>query len=385
MSPPSFNKKGISEDEVLEELRKFLKMDTQFSDGIILNSMCTESHPLARKAHALFMNTNLGNPGLYNGTATMEKRVIGFLAELLHGKNIEGHVLSGATESNITALYTARNLTGNHEVMFSENAHFSVKKAVNFLEMKEAELPLDDRYRLSVEALEEKISKKTALIFCVAGTTELGVVDPVPEICEVAGDHGVPVHVDAAFGGFVLPFLEPGIREKYSFDFQNEGVFSLGVDPHKMGLSTIPSGAFLARDTSYLKMKSVESVYLTNQKSYTLLGTRASAAVAATYAVMRHLGLDGYRTIVKTCMENTRFLASKVKSLGCELVVEPVMNLVGIKVDRLAVVKRRLEEKGWKLSVAKHPPCLRIVVMPHVTREVLERFVEDLEDVVDDV
>ena len=385
MSTPSFNEKGISEDEALEELREFLQMDTQFSEGTILNSMCTEPHPLARKAHALFMNANLGNPGLCKGTAEMEKRVITFLAEILHGKNIDGHILSGATESNITALYTARNLTGNHEVLFSENAHFSVKKAVNFLEMKGVQLPLDDSYRLSVETLKERITKKTALVFCVAGSTELGVVDPVPDICEVAEDHGVPVHVDAAFGGFVLPFLEPDIRKRYRFDFQNEAVFSLSVDPHKMGLSTIPSGALLVRDTNYLKMGSVESAYLTRQKSYTMLGTRASAAVAATYAVMRHLGLEGYKAVVRTCMENARFLAENVRALGCELVVEPVVNLVGIKLDGLAEVKRRLEGKGWKLSVAKHPPCLRIVVMPHVTREVLVSFMKDFEDALSNV
>jgi len=382
MNIPGFNNKGIPEEEVLRELDEFLRMDTPFIGGNVLNSMCTEPHPLARKAHALFMNANLGNPGLYRGTAEMEQRVVAFLAGLFHGENIEGHVLSGATESNITALYTARNLTGNHEVIYSENAHFSVDKAVNFLEMRGTKLPLDEGFQLSVEALKENISRKTALVFCVAGTTELGVVDPIPEVCEVAGDYGVPVHVDAAFGGFVLPFLGEEARNRYHFDFRNEEVFTISADPHKMGLATIPSGAFLVRDTSYLKMRSVDSVYLTHQKSYTMLGTRGSAAVAATYAVMRHLGFQGYQDVVRTCMENTNFLAEKVRSLGCELVIPPVMNVVAIRLENLTEVKSRLEERGWKLSVARHPTCLRIVVMPHTTREVLERFVVDFRELV---
>ncbi|HID71543.1 MAG TPA: tyrosine decarboxylase MfnA [Thermoplasmata archaeon] len=379
MSHISFNKKGISEEELLKELEEFLKMDTSFSEGKILNSMCTEPHPIAKKAHALFINANLGNPGLYKGTAEMERRVVSFLAQLLHGEKVEGHILSGGTESNITAIYTARNLTGKKEVIFAESAHFSVSKALNFLAMKGQVLPLDENYLFSVEALKEVITKKTALVFCVAGTTELGLVDPVDEICAVASDYGVPVHVDAAFGGFVLPFLEN--EERPVFDFRNEGVFSISVDPHKMGLSTIPSGALLMRDKKYLKKGAVDSPYLTHTKSYTILGTRSSAAVAATYAVMRHLGLEGYKKIVERCMENTKFLAEKVRSLGYELVVEPVTNLVCIRLKNLERVKKRLEEMGWKLSVARHPPSLRLVIMPHVRREMLVQFLEDFEAV----
>ncbi len=381
MKPRSLNQKGIPEKDVQRELEEFYEMDTHFTDGRVLNSMCTQPHPLAQKAHAMFINANLGNPGLCRGTAEMERRVISFLAELYHGKEAEGHVLSGGTESNITALYTARNLTGQRTVIYSDSAHFSVDKALNFMEMKGIRVPQDEGYRFSLEGLKEKITKKAALIFCVAGTTELGVVDPIPEICEIAADYGVPVHVDAAFGGFVLPFLEQRKEEQYNFDFQNKEVFSLSVDPHKMGLATIPSGAFLVRDSHYLKLKSVDSVYLTHKRSYTMLGTRGSAAVAATYAVMRHLGLEGYRKLVARCMANTHYLAEEIKKLGPELVLEPLTNLVCVKLVELDRVKNDLEARGWQLSITRNPESLRLVVMPHITRDILERFVQDFAEV----
>ena len=79
----------------------------------------------------------------------------------------------------------------------------------------------------------------------MAGTTEFGQVDPVEEIGRIAEEKDVFFHVDAAFGGFVIPFLE-GCPLK--FDFAVPGVSSIAIDPHKMGMSTIPSGGLLYRN-----------------------------------------------------------------------------------------------------------------------------------------
>jgi tyrosine decarboxylase/aspartate 1-decarboxylase len=113
-----------------------------------------------------------------------------------------------------------------------------------------------------------------------------------------------------------------------------------------------------------------------------LLGTRSSAGVASLYFAMRTLGREGYREIVKTCMENTLYLASEVKRIGLGVPIEPFMNICGIVVDEAERVREDLDGKNWKVSLSKHPDCLRVVVMPHVKRQVVDSFVHDLEDVI---
>ena len=97
--------------------------------------MCTRPHPIAQKAYRMFLNSNLGDPGLFPGTARLEKEVIEQLATLLHGKNCKGFLVSGGTEANLMALLAARNMAGvtEPEVVLPESAHFSFTKICSLL------------------------------------------------------------------------------------------------------------------------------------------------------------------------------------------------------------------------------------------------------------
>ena len=87
--------KGLSRKAVLAELKKISEKDRRYDDGKILCSMCTKPHPLAEKAYRLFLSSNLGDPGLFPGSAQLEKEVISELATLLHGENCVGFLVSG--------------------------------------------------------------------------------------------------------------------------------------------------------------------------------------------------------------------------------------------------------------------------------------------------
>jgi len=369
--------RGIPADRVWRELRTAADDDLHFEDGRILGSMCTSPLPIARRAHAMFLEANLGNPGYYKGTWRLEREILRMLARLLHGENLGGFTVSGATEGNITALWMARNTTKRKEVVFADTAHFSVRKAVDLLGMRAVELGHDDAYRFDVGALRRKISKDTAAVVAVAGTTELGQVDPIDEIGEVCEGRAF-LHVDGAFGGFVLPFLEDLGAKVPPWDFRVAGVSSLVLDAHKMGMGTIPASHLLVREARHFETIAVESPYLTSVYQRSLLGTRNSAAVAAAYAAMRTLGREGYRKIVARCMRNTRLIAARAREAGLELAIEPVMNLVAIRVRDVEAIQRALDARGWKVSTARHPPALRVVVMPHITAEHASAFADDL-------
>jgi tyrosine decarboxylase/aspartate 1-decarboxylase len=369
---------GLSEQEVLAELDHVYNSDHHFNDGRILSSMCTAPHQLAIDVHTKFIEANLGNPDLYPGTKRLEKLVIKSLGDLFNGHKLTGHMTSGGTESNITALWVSRKLSGRREVLFPKNIHFSVLKAIDMLGMEPIEIELDETYRMSVDDVESKLTDKTAAVVAMAGATELGVTDPIEKLSELCAGK-IFLHVDAAFGGFVIPFMKELGHELPKFDFELPGVSSLTVDPHKMGLSTIPAGALLYREKDYLDKITVDAPYLFSAKHSTLFGTRNSGSVAATYAVLRHLGRQGFKAVVKKCMENTRYLADKLTELGLELVLEPVINVVAINLAHPEKVVTELAKQNWFVSRGRFPPCLRFVLMPHITSEAIDKFMPVLE------
>ncbi len=106
----------------------------------------------------------------------------------------------------------------------------------------------------------------TVCLVGIAGTTEYGMVDPIADLAKIADSHDVFFHVDAAFGGMVIPFL----KHPVPFDFALPGVTTIAVDPHKMGLSTIPAGCLLTREPDILHTLNIDTPYLSVKQEYTL-------------------------------------------------------------------------------------------------------------------
>src|SRR3989449_7535620 len=367
--------RGVRPKKLWRELREASEDDLHFRDGRILGSMCTEPLPIARRAHALFLESNLGNPGYYKGTWRLERETLRILAGLLHGRNLGGFAVWGAREGNIPALGRARNTPRRRVIVATKTAHFSIRKAVDLLGMRLVEIPHDGAYRLDVDALRRAVTRDTAAVVALAGTTELGQVDPIDAIGEVCEDRTF-LHVDAAFGGFVLPFLDAATIPRW--DFRVPGVSSLVLDAHKMGMATIPASHLLVREAKHFERIAVESPYLTTVYQTSLLGTRNSAGVAAAYAAMRSLGREGYRKIVARCMENTRTIVERAREVGIEPVIEPVMNIAAFRVPDVEGAQRALEKRGWRVSTSRNPPALRVVVMPHVTAKGAAAFADDV-------
>ena len=372
--------KGLTRKAVLTELKKAHALDKRYTDGKILCSMCTKPHPLAEKAYRMFFESNLGDSGLFPGAVQLEKEVIQELATLLHGKSAVGFVVSGGTEANLMALLAARNMAnGNQpEVILPESAHFSFTKICNLLNLKPVYAGLDSSFRVVPSEVEKCISKNTVAIVGTAGTAELGVIDPIEKLSKIALRHRVFLHVDAAFGGLVIPFLN---KAKPNFDFNLEGVKSITVDPHKMGMATIPAGGILFKDAKALDFVKTETPYLTDKVQYTFAGTRTGAAAASAWAVFKALGMEGFQKIVGNCIINTKLLSDGIEKAGFKLVVEPTLNLVAFRSENTQGLAEKLWEKGWFVSYVPRYDCIRIVVMPHVKRRHAVAFLADLKGI----
>ncbi len=367
--------KGLSEDEVLEILQEKREQDLRYDR--IFSSMCTPAHPIALKAHRIFQETNLGDPGLFPGAAALEQRAVKIIADLLGYPDAVGYLSTGGTESNIQAIRAARNAAGvmDGNVVVPRSAHFSFDKIGDLLRLEVRKADLDEELKVDLNSVESLIDEKTVALVGIAGTTEFGQVDPIDRLGDLALDRGLYFHVDAAFGGFVLPFME----KEWKWDFGVEAVSSITIDPHKMGMSTVPGGGLLFRDGRHLGMLADFAPYLTNNKPTALTGTRSGGSAAATWAVMTHLGKEGFTRIVRRCMALTDHLVAGAKAIGVEPVLEPIMNVVALEAEPSPEkVRSELMKRGWLVSITQDPRALRLILMPHATRDNIDLLLDDL-------
>jgi tyrosine decarboxylase/aspartate 1-decarboxylase len=322
---------GCPEEDLFSFLSSKRREDIGYRN--ILSSMCTPPHPVAARAHAIFLETNLGDPGLFPGTAALEELLVERLGTLMHLPDAGGYATSGGTESNIQAFRIAKKQkpVKSPNVVVPASSHFSFMKACDILGLEARTVPLDSQFRMDAEALDGLVDNNTVALVGVVGTTEYGMVDPIARLSEVAEDRDVFLHVDAAFGGMVVPFLDRPVP----FDFRLPGVDSISVDPHKMGMSTIPAGCLLTRDPACFACLNVDTPYLTVKRECTLAGTRPGASVA------------------------------------CPRAVTPDVNVATFSCDRVPA--------GWRVSRTRNGH-MRIVCMPHVTRDVIEQFLKDISD-----
>ena len=359
--------KGRTEEDLFSFLSQKKREDLDYAS--ILCSMCTPPHPVAVRAHCMFMETNLGDPGLFIGTASLERMLIERFGTLFHHKEAGGYATSGGTESNIQALRLAKVLKKvNHpNVVVPESAHFSFKKACDILSLEMRSVPLGKDWRMNADKAAEQIDKGTVCLVGVAGTTEYGMVDPIAALAKIAVQHDIFLHVDAAFGGMVIPFL----RRKIPFDFAIPGVTTIAVDPHKMGMSTIPAGCLLTREPDMLNALNIDTPYLSVKQEFTLTGTRPGAPVAGALAVLDYLGIEGMKAIVSGCMKNTERLIAGMETFGIPRAATPDVNVATFECKKVP--------EPWKVSWTRQGH-LRIVCMPHVHRDRIEALLKDIGD-----
>ena len=337
----------------------------------VLSSMCTVPHPDARDAAERFLATNPGDPGTFPSVSTLEERAVTLLGEIADLGDPTGYVASGGTEANIQAVRIARDraATDTPNVVMPESGHFSFRKAAHLLGVELRVVPTTRDHRVDLEALEHSVDEDTAAVVCVAGSTEYGRVDPIPAVADVARSADAMVHVDAAWGGFLLPFTDK------AWTFSDAPIDTMAIDPHKMGRAAVPAGGLLVRDRSFLDTLAVDTPYLETHAQATLTGTRSGAGVASAVAAIEALWPQGYREQYERAQANAEWLAARLGERGYP-VTEPSLPLVAADVPR--AVFDRLRGAGWRVSRTGAGE-LRVVCMPHVERAMLESFVADLD------
>jgi len=382
---------GLEKRDILHLLEKKLDKDFSYDSGSILGSMCTEPLDFAKEIYLKYISKNLGDPGLFPGTAALEDELISEIGDLFGNENVIGTFTTGGSEANLIAMRIARNLRSdikNPEVVVPISAHISFDKAADLLNLRLRKVKLLDNFELDLNHFKALINRNTCAVVGVAGTTSLGLVDPIQDIGTLIEGKDIFFHVDAAFGGFVLPFLKRLGYRVPLWDFSIKTVDSITADPHKMGLGIIPSGGIFVKDSSLLQKTGFEIPYLAGGsfKHFHIVGTRPGGPIIAFWVILKYLGIKGFNEIVTKCMDNTKYLAKNISEIrGIQLAADPVMNVVGITTengDSICELEKALRRNNWMLGKFQDLNLIRVVIMPHVRREHLSNFAVDLEKIV---
>jgi len=277
-------------------------------------------------------------------SALIEAQVVGWLCELIgYGPEAFGVLASGGSEANLIALKCARDKAardicdlgvraakGELTVYASEQCHFSVEKSVDILGLGRRSLrkiDTDERFHIRLDLLRAAIERDRSdgrFPFCIvgiAGTTSTGVIDPLPELAEIARANNCWFHVDAAYGGG-LAFSDKQKIKLGGIELAN----SITFDPHKWMFVPFACGTTLVRDGGNVLRDSFDITpeYLSEDRGgddvqydffrYGQMGTRRFNALKL-WMAFKFMGRNGYAETVERHLELTRHLAQRLEEL----------------------------------------------------------------------
>ncbi|MGW0038059.1 pyridoxal phosphate-dependent decarboxylase family protein [Gordonia sp. NPDC003376] len=359
-------------DTILTRLDELRADDAPTHGGRVLSYVYDpglgELDELARRAAAAVQGLNGLDPTTFPSIARMEQGLIDFAADLVHGDRLPsgeravGLVTSGGTESCLLAVKSARDrwraarsaapgsAAGTPVVVAPVTAHAAFHKAASYFDVELDLVPVDGHGVVTPDAVIGRLSERTALVVLSAPNYPFAGLDPIAAVAPVAAAHGIPVHVDACIGGWVLPFWDGGADTSAPWDFRIDGVTSLSMDAHKYGYA--PKGAsvllFADRDA-----KRAAGFATTAWPGYpvvnpTMLGSRSAASLAAAWAVIEYLGMDGFAELTARTRDATIRLRDRIAGIrGLEVVGEPTGPLLAVRADPAVPAADRVDPHLW--------------------------------------
>ena len=371
----------------------------------------TWMEPQAAALMADCADKNMIDKDEYPQTAELERRCINILADLWHAHGdgqATGCSTTGSSEAAMLAglalLWRWRQRqseigleAGRPNLVMGINVQVCWEKFCRYWDVEPRYAPMEaDRRHLTAESALPLVDENTIGVVAILGSTQDGSYEPVADICSALdrlsaqGGPDVAVHVDAASGGFIAPFIQPDLE----WDFRLPRVSSINASGHKYGLVYPGIGWALWRDTAALPENLVFHVnYLGgSMPTFALNFSRPGAQVVAQYYQLIRLGREGYRRVQQASQDVALYLSSEIGELGpyqcltdgSELPVF-VFRLHSGE-DRFTVfdVSDGLRKRGWQVPAYTFPEnltdvsVLRVVVRNGFGRDLADMFLQDL-------
>ena len=346
-------------EDVLAALRELRAGDLPTHGGrtlaYVYDSGLSEVDALGAAAHALASSANGLDPTAFPSLLRMENDLVAEAGALLGGG--VGSVTSGGTESCLLAVLAARDSRPDiaaPSIVLPSTAHAAFHKAAHLFGLRRIDVPVSpDSFRADAAAMAAAIDQSTVLVVASAPSYAHGVMDPIPEIAAAAAARGVRMHVDACIGGWVLPYFARLGADVPPFGFRVPGVTSISVDLHKYaycpkGTSVLLHASAELRRSHYFASASWPGYTMLNT---TIQSTRSGGPLAAAWAVVRHLGSEGYLELASRAREATARIRSGIGEIeGLRVLGDPVSTLIaftGSEGFDLFTVADEMKARGW--------------------------------------
>lgn len=370
----------------------------------------TWMEPEAVKLISETLNKNFIDEDEYPQTQKVHDRVINMTARLFNSPadcDSIGTATIGSSEAVMLGLLAHKWSWRNRRkaegkpydkpnLVMGADVHTVWEKFLRYFEVEPRIVPLKpDHYILTAEEAASRIDENTITVGAVLGTTFTGQVDEIEKIndllLKIKDEKGwdIPIHVDAASGGFIAPFVYPDLK----WDFRLPRVKSINVSNHKFGLVYPGMGTIVFRHKNDIPEELIFHInYLGGEMpNYSLNFSRGSSMVLMQYYNFLRLGKAGYTRIMTNIMENARYLEDRlVKSGRFELLNDtrylPVVVVKLNEKSRFDVfqLSEVLRERGWIIPAytlppdAQHIAVIRMVIKENFSRDMADLLVTDI-------
>ena len=334
---------GLSKDEVVAALAAKRTRDARWQDGRTFGMVYdggASVHEVAEAAALMFLHDNALNTMAFPSLGEIQSEVVSATAALLHGpESAAGFLTSGGTESILMAVKAARERAKAErgitapEMVIADSAHAAFHKAAYYFGIRVHKVPVADDYRADVDGMAAAVNENTVLVVGSAPQYPQGVIDPIPELAALAADAGASFHTDACMGGFVLPFMEMLGHDVPPWDFRVDGVTTISADIHKLGYAPKGASVILHRTKELRRYQTfVFDDWLGGfYASPNMQGSRPGMPMATAWAVMHHLGIDGYKRLTQVTIDAADRMRAAVRATeGITVLGDPRAHLLAI-------------------------------------------------------
>ena len=342
---PGLPATGRPAADLLAELAALTAADLPTRGGrtaaYVYDSGRPEVRAAAEQAYLAMMEVNGLDPTAFPSIVALERRVVGATAARLGGDDATpGIFTSGGTESIILAVKAARDARPDvaaPEIVVPVTAHAAFHKAGAYLGVRVVSTPVDHKtFRADPALMASACTEETVLVVASAPSYAHGVVDPVAAIAADAAARGIPCHVDACVGGWLLPWLAEAGAPVPAFDLSVPGVTSLSCDLHKFGYAPKGASVLLFRDEAmrlraYYACAAWPGYTVVNS---TIQSSKGAGPLAGAWATMQALGEDGYRELGRAALAATTRLVAGIDAIdGLTVLGVPEATLVAVGTD----------------------------------------------------
>jgi glutamate decarboxylase len=400
---------GLSADAAYQLVHDELNLDG--NPALNLASFVTSwMEPQADRLASETLAKNLIDQDEYPQTEVVHRRVVSMIGRLFHApahQQPTGTATIGSSEAIMLAMLAHKRSwqlrrraaglpTDRPNMVMGADVHTCWEKFARYFEVEARVVPMEDgRYTIGAAEVEPLLDENTIAVAGLLGTTFTGQMDDLASIdalltrVNAERELRIPLHIDAASGGFLIPFSNPEL----AWDFRLPSVRSINVSNHKFGLVYPGMGTVVFRDASDLPEELVFHInYLGgDMPNYSLNFSRPSSSVVLQYFAFLRLGRTGFEEIVAGCLSNSRALAAKLAAIPG---LEPIADgsdfpIVAVRASDpqatdLVQLSHLLRERGWIVPAytlppnAEHVTVLRMVIKENFSRDMVDMLAHDV-------